>query len=94
MGNHANVGYATQAWVNTNFIPKSHPVYNITQANINSWNAGTGGGSSHNHSNLSYLNNIDQYLGIGQAPQFGSVRLMDNLGYGLIALEEDLIGEK
>ncbi|MFC0425432.1 hypothetical protein [Chryseobacterium scophthalmum] len=84
--------YATQVWVNTNFIPKSHPVFNITQANINSWNAGTGGGSSHTHFNLSYLNNIDQYLGTGQAPQFGSVRLMDNLGYGLIALEEDLIG--
>lgn len=24
-------------WVNTNFIPKTHPVYNITQANIDSW---------------------------------------------------------
>ncbi|WP_426474625.1 hypothetical protein [Chryseobacterium balustinum] len=84
--------YATQAWVNTNFIPTSHPVHNITQANINSWNAGTGGGSSHTHFNLSYLNNIDQYLGTGQAPQFGSIRLMDSLGYGLLALGEDFIG--
>jgi hypothetical protein len=84
--------YATQTWVNTNFIPTSHPVYNITQANINSWNAGTGGGSSHTHFNLSYLNNIDQYLGTGQAPQFGSIRLMDSLGYGLLALGEDFIG--
>ncbi|MBM7419458.1 MULTISPECIES: hypothetical protein [Chryseobacterium] len=84
--------YATQVWVNTNYIPRSHPVFNITQANINSWNAGTGGGSSHNHSNLPYLNNIDQYLGTGQGPQFGSIRLMDSLGYGLLALEEDFIG--
>ncbi|MNU13741.1 hypothetical protein D3C71_17860 [compost metagenome] len=84
--------YATQTWVNTNYIPRSHPVFNITQANINSWNAVTGGGSSHNHSNLSYLNNIDQYLGTGQGPQFGSIRLMDSLGYGLLALEEDFIG--
>ncbi len=84
--------YATQTWVDSNYIPKSHPVFNITQANINSWNAGTGGGSSHNHSNLSYLNNIDQYLGTGQGPQFGSIRLMDSLGYGLLALEEDFIG--
>lgn len=84
--------YATQTWVNTNFIPTSHPVHNITQANINSWNAGTGGGSSHTHFNLSYLNNIDQYLGTGQAPQFGSIRLMDSLGYGLLALGEDFIG--
>lgn len=84
--------YATQAWVNTNYIPRSHPVFNITQANINSWNAGTGGGSSHTHFNLSYLNNIDQYLGTGQDPQFGSIRLMDSLGYGLLALEEGLIG--
>lgn len=84
--------YATQVWVNTNYIPKSHPVFNITQANINSWNAGTGGGSSHTHFNLSYLNNIDQYLGIGQDPQFGSIRLMDSLGYGLLALQEGLIG--
>jgi hypothetical protein len=84
--------YATQTWVNTNYIPRSHPVFNITQANINSWNAGTGGGSSHTHFNLSYLNNIDQYLGTGQAPQFGSIKLMDSLGYGLLALEEGLIG--
>lgn len=84
--------YATQVWVNTNYIPRSHPVFNITQANINSWNAGTGGGSSHTHFNLSYLNNIDQYLGTGQAPQFGSIKLMDSLGYGLLALEEGLIG--
>ncbi|WP_159476565.1 hypothetical protein [Chryseobacterium sp. 18068] len=84
--------YATQTWVNTNFIPTSHPVHNITQANINSWNAGTGGGSSHTHFNLSYLNNIDQYLGTGQAPQFSSVRLMNSLGYGLLALGEDFIG--
>lgn len=84
--------YATQTWVNTNFIPTSHPVYNITQANINSWNAAAGGGSSHTHFNLSYLNNIDQYLGTGQAPQFGSIRLMDSLGYGLLALEEGFIG--
>jgi len=84
--------YATQTWVNTNYIPRSHPVFNITQANINSWNAGTGGGSSHSHFNLSYLNNIDQYLGTGQAPQFGSIKLMDSLGYGLLALEEGLIG--
>ena len=84
--------YATQTWVNTNYIPRSHPVFNITQANINSWNAGTGGGSSHNHSNLPYLNNIDQYLGTGQGPQFGSIRLMDSLGYGLLALEENFIG--
>ena len=83
--------YATQIWVNTNFIPKSHPVYNITQANINSWNAAAGG-SSHTHSNLFYLDNIDQYLGTGQAPQFGSIRLMDSLGYGLLALEEGFIG--
>jgi hypothetical protein len=83
--------YATQTWVNTNFIPKSHPVYNITQANINSWNA-SAGGSSHTHSNLFYLDNIDQYLGTGQAPQFGSIRLMDSLGYGLLALEEGFIG--
>ncbi|MDY0933132.1 hypothetical protein [Chryseobacterium sp. CFBP8996] len=84
--------YATQTWVNTNYIPRSHPVFNITQANINSWNAGTGGGSSHTHFNLSYLNNIDQYLGTGQDPQFGSIKLMDSLGYGLLALEEGLIG--
>lgn len=84
--------YATQTWVNTNYIPRSHPVFNITQANINSWNAGTGGGSSHTHSNLPYLNNIDQYLGTGQGPQFGSIRLMDSLGYGLLALEEGSIG--
>lgn len=84
--------YATQTWVDSNYIPKSHPVFSITQANINSWNAVTGGGNSHSHSNLSYLNNIDQYLGTGQAPQFGSIKLMDSLGYGLIALEEDLIG--
>lgn len=83
--------YATQTWVNTNYIPRSHPVYNITQANINSWNAGTGGGSSHTHFNLSYLNNIDQWLGVGQAPQFGSIKLMDSLGYGMLALEEGLI---
>jgi len=83
--------YATQTWVNTNFIPKSHPVYNITQANINSWNAAAGG-SSHTHSNLFYLDNIDQYLGTGQAPQFGSIKLMDSLGYGLLALEEGFIG--
>lgn len=84
--------YATQTWVDSNFISKSHPVNNITQANINSWNAGTGGGSSHTHFNLSYLNNIDQYLGTGQAPQFSSVRLMNSIGYGTLALEEDYIG--
>lgn len=28
----------TQTWVNTNFIPKSHPVYNVTVAQINKWN--------------------------------------------------------
>ncbi|WP_265426920.1 hypothetical protein [Chryseobacterium sp. YIM B08800] len=84
--------YATQTWVDSNYIPKSHPVFNITQANINSWNAAGGGGSSHTHSNLFYLNNIDQYLGTGQAPEFSSIRLMDILGYGLLALEEGYIG--
>ncbi|QQQ28297.1 hypothetical protein [Chryseobacterium indoltheticum] len=83
--------YATQTWVDSNFISQSHPVNNITQANINSWNAAAGG-SSHTHSNLSYLNNIDQYLGTGQAPQFSSVRLMNSIGYGTLALEEDYIG--
>ncbi|AZA63010.1 hypothetical protein [Chryseobacterium indoltheticum] len=83
--------YATQTWVDSNFISQSHPVNNITQANINSWNAAAGG-SSHTHSNLSYLNNIDQYLGTGQAPQFSSIRLMDSIGYGTLALEEDYIG--
>lgn len=34
-----NIGnYATQTWVNDTFIPKTHPVNNITQTNINSWN--------------------------------------------------------
>ncbi|WP_315057966.1 hypothetical protein [Chryseobacterium indoltheticum] len=83
--------YATQTWVDSNFISQSHPVNNITQANINSWNTAAGG-SSHTHSNLSYLNNIDQYLGTGQAPQFSSVRLMNSIGYGTLALEEDYIG--
>jgi len=90
-GNHANAGYATGTWVNTNFIPKSHPVYNITQANINSWNAAASG-SSHTHSNLSYLNNIDQWLGVGQAPRFNSVFLMDAFGYGQLVLGEGNIG--
>ncbi|MCX8533057.1 hypothetical protein [Chryseobacterium luquanense] len=85
--------FATQTWVNTNFIPKSHPVYNITQANINSWNAAAGG-SFHTHSNLNLLNNIDQWLGVGQAPTFGSVRLMNYLGYGQLALEEGYIGNE
>lgn len=43
--------YATQTWTNTNFIPKSHPVYNVTQANINTWN------KSHVVDNTSLLNN-------------------------------------
>lgn len=93
---HSNGTYkflATQEWVNTNFIPKSHPVYNITQADINSWNAGSGG-SSHTHSNLNLLNNIDQWLGVGQAPSFGSVRLMNYLGYGHLALEEGYFGSE
>lgn len=83
--------FATQTWVNTNFIPKTHPVYNITQANINSWNAAASG-SSHTHSNLSYLNNIDQWLGVGQAPRFNSVFLMDAFGYGQLVLGEGNIG--
>lgn len=29
---------ATRKWVADTYIPKSHPVYNITQANINLWN--------------------------------------------------------
>ena len=91
LGGISSGSYATQTWVDSNFISKSHPVNNITQANINSWNAAAGG-SSHTHSNLSYLNNIDQYLGTGQAPQFSSVRLMNSIGYGTLALEEDYIG--
>ncbi|ANF52051.1 hypothetical protein A0O34_16690 [Chryseobacterium glaciei] len=81
---------ATQTWVNTNFIPKTHPVYNVTQNNINSWN--TAAANTHTHSNLGFLNNIDQWLGVGQAPQFNSVRLMNSIGYGTLALEEDYIG--
>lgn len=91
LGGIPSGSYATQTWVDSNFIFQSHPVNNITQANINSWNAAAGG-SSHTHSNLSYLNNIDQYLGTGQAPQFSSVRLMNSIGYGTLALEEDYIG--
>ncbi len=91
LGGISSGSYATETWVDSNFISKSHPVNNITQANINSWNAAAGG-SSHTHSNLSYLNNIDQYLGTGQAPQFSSVRLMNSIGYGTLALEEDYIG--
>ena len=34
----AIVGFATESWVNTYFIPKTHPVYNVTLAQINSWN--------------------------------------------------------
>ncbi|MCX8526158.1 hypothetical protein OF897_19775 [Chryseobacterium formosus] len=83
--------FATQAWVNTNFIPKSHPVYNITQANINSWNAAAGG-SSHTHSNLNLLNNINQWLGVGQSPSFTNVNLMNNIGYGHLVFGEDNIG--
>ncbi|AZA74947.1 hypothetical protein [Chryseobacterium indoltheticum] len=90
LGGISSGSYATQTWVDSNFISNSHPVNNITQANINSWNAAAGG-SSHTHSNLSYLNNIDQYLGTGQAPQFSSVRLMNSIGYGTLALEEDYI---
>ena len=91
LGGISSGSYATQTWVDSNFISQSHPVNNITQANINSWNAAAGG-SSHTHPNLSYLNNIDQYLGTGQAPQFSSVRLMNSIGYGTLALEEDYIG--
>lgn len=91
LGGIPSGSYATQTWVDSNFISQSHPVNNITQANINSWNTAAGG-SSHTHSNLSYLNNIDQYLGTGQAPQFSSVRLMNSIGYGTLALEEDYIG--
>lgn len=30
-------GYALESWVNTNFIPKTHPVFNVTQAMLDSY---------------------------------------------------------
>lgn len=29
------IGYATEYWTSTNFIPKTHPVFNVTQSQIN-----------------------------------------------------------
>lgn len=35
----SDLNLATTSWVSTNYIPKTHPVYNVTQANIDSWNS-------------------------------------------------------
>lgn len=35
--NYPYIPLATQAYVSTNYIPKTHPVYNITQAYIDGW---------------------------------------------------------
>lgn len=85
-----DANYANQSWVSTNYIPKTHHVFNITQTNINAWNNAVT--YTHSHSNMNFLNNIDQWLGVGQAPTFSSVRLMDMLGYGQLAFEENYIG--
>ena len=50
-GNHALAGYATETWINTNFIPKSHPVYNVTQGQITGWE------SSHKVDGTTLINN-------------------------------------
>ena len=44
-------GYATETWTNTNFIPKSHPVYNVTQGQITGWE------SSHKVDSTTLINN-------------------------------------
>ena len=44
-------GYATETWINTNFIPKSHPVYNVTQGQITGWE------SSHKVDGTTLINN-------------------------------------
>lgn len=71
--NHATAGYATQTWTNTNFIPKTHPVYNVTATNISNWNEAFA--SSHTHSNLSFLNVINQELAITSDAIFESLRI-------------------
>ena len=39
---HGFIPLATRKWVADNYIPKSHPVYNVTQANVNNWNTAFG----------------------------------------------------
>ena len=34
----SDLNLTTTSWVSTNYIPKTHPVYNVTQGNIDSWN--------------------------------------------------------
>lgn len=34
--------YTSQTWVSNNFIPKTHPIYNSTQVNIDNWNGYVG----------------------------------------------------
>lgn len=52
---YGHIALATRKWVADNYIPKSHPVYNITQANINSWNEAHTWG---NHATQGYLKDI------------------------------------
>ena len=62
----SDMGLATTAWTSTNYIPKSHSVYSVTQANINNWNTAFGWG---NHSGLySPINHSHTFASITDKP--------------------------
>lgn len=88
-GDHSQAGYAYQSQL-ASYMPNTHPANSITTTNIDNWNAAYS--ASHTHSNINFLDNIDQYLGIGRSPQFSTVRLMNTLNYGNIVFGEDNIG--
>ena len=57
----------------------SHIVNEITSTNIANWNNAST--NSHSHSNINYLNSINQNLGTGNNVQFGSMELSAPVPY-------------
>jgi len=46
------------------------------------------------HPNINYLNSINQFLGTGANPYFSDIKLMNILGYGRLALAENIVGNE
>jgi hypothetical protein len=68
-------GYATQSYVGQNYIPQTHPVNNVTQTNINTWN--NLASYAHQHSNYSLLEVINQELATNSEVDFARVIVED-----------------
>lgn len=68
-------GYATQSYVGQTFIPQTHPVNNITQTNINTWN--NIAGYAHQHSNYPLLEVVNQELATNSEVDFEKVIVQD-----------------